>query len=345
MHTQWSDGSGSIEEMAEAAPHVDTNTLQLPTDPRRLSRRVCFPADCAFRGERVVFACGYTPFAGRVVAGPPLRAPCGPDLLTRLADQWPGMGAMPGERPRKAASRSLGPAVAATATGAANSGCQPGAGTSTGAIASRPMARARGIGWRCPHAREMSHPWTATSRAAAAAMTLAASGQPAMSTIWRWWLRAGPGVQQLAGTIAERPGRVSCQVPVLRGRVQPDASGFDALTERGQGFAGVPEQHPQVPFPAWRRARQDLRRDGQDHAERVTDRRFKQPGTIGRPCRPGRRGHRPGTGTAAAGTVCGRSNVANRPGSLNEVTRLTRDSAMVSTHIEWARYPPSWPRM
>ena len=51
---------------------------------------------------------------------------------------------------------------------------------------------------------------------------------------------AGPGVQQLAGTIAERPGGVSCQVPVLRGRVQPNASGFDALTERGQGFAGVP---------------------------------------------------------------------------------------------------------
>ena len=51
---------------------------------------------------------------------------------------------------------------------------------------------------------------------------------------------AGPGVQQLAGTIAERPGRVSCQVPVLRGRVQPNTSGFDALTERGQGFACVP---------------------------------------------------------------------------------------------------------
>src|SRR6266566_3385313 len=51
---------------------------------------------------------------------------------------------------------------------------------------------------------------------------------------------AGPGVQQLAGTIAERPGRVSCQVSVLRGRVQPNASGFDALTEHGQGFAGVP---------------------------------------------------------------------------------------------------------
>src|SRR5260370_25776444 len=61
---------------------------------------VCFTADCAFRGERVVFACGYTPFAGRVVAGPPLRAPCGPHLLTRLADQWAGVGAMPGSARR-----------------------------------------------------------------------------------------------------------------------------------------------------------------------------------------------------------------------------------------------------
>ena len=54
-------------------------------------------------------------------------------------------------------------------------------GTSSGAITSSPVARARGIGWRSPHARDMSHPWTATSRAAAAAMTLAASGQPAIS--------------------------------------------------------------------------------------------------------------------------------------------------------------------
>jgi hypothetical protein len=49
-----------------------------------------------------------------------------------------------------------------------------------------------------------------------------------------------PEEQVPAGAIAERPGRVSGQVPVLRGRVQPEASGFDALTERGQGFAGVP---------------------------------------------------------------------------------------------------------
>jgi hypothetical protein len=45
---------------------------------------------------------------------------------------------------------------------------------------------------------------------------------------------AGPGIQQLAGAIAERAGGVSRQDPVLRGGVQANASGFDALTERGQ---------------------------------------------------------------------------------------------------------------
>ena len=45
---------------------------------------------------------------------------------------------------------------------------------------------------------------------------------------------AGPGIQQLASAIAERAGGVSGQDPVLRGGVQGDASGFDALTERGQ---------------------------------------------------------------------------------------------------------------
>ena len=39
----------------------------------------------------------------------------------------------------------------------------------------------------------------------------------------------GPGVQQLAGTIAERPGGVSRQVTVLGGGVQANAPGFDAL--------------------------------------------------------------------------------------------------------------------
>src|ERR1022692_691029 len=76
------------------------------------------PGVCAFRltvpfGANASYSLAVIPlFAGRVVAGPPLRALCGSGPLTRLADQWPGMGAMPGERPRKAASRSLGPAVA-----------------------------------------------------------------------------------------------------------------------------------------------------------------------------------------------------------------------------------------
>jgi hypothetical protein len=45
---------------------------------------------------------------------------------------------------------------------------------------------------------------------------------------------AGPGIQQLAGAIAERAGGVSRQGPVLGGGVQANASGFDALTECGQ---------------------------------------------------------------------------------------------------------------
>jgi hypothetical protein len=58
--------------------------------------RLCFPAYCAFRGERAVFAGGFT-FPERVVAGPLLRAPRVPGLLTWLADQWPGMWVMPRE--------------------------------------------------------------------------------------------------------------------------------------------------------------------------------------------------------------------------------------------------------
>src|SRR5450755_3045725 len=62
---------------------------------------------------------------------------------------------------------------------------------------------------------------------------------------------------------------------------------------------------------------------------------------------PGRRGglgHRPGTGAADAGTAGGKPKVARRPGSLNEMTRVTRDAAMVRTCIAWARCTPSGPR-
>ena len=85
-------------------------------------------------------------------------------------------------------------------------------------------------------------------------------------------------------------------------------------------------------------------RAAQDRADSVADRRFEQPGAFSGPCRPGGPGHRPGTGAAAAGAACGRPKAGNRPGSLNEVTRATCDAAMVSTHIECARYLPSWPR-
>jgi hypothetical protein len=71
-------------------------------------------------------------------------------------------------------------------------------------------------------------------------MTLAASGQPAISVTWRCWPGAGPGIEQLAGAIAERPGGVSRQVAVLGGGVQANASGFDALTERGHASGSAP---------------------------------------------------------------------------------------------------------
>jgi hypothetical protein len=45
---------------------------------------------------------------------------------------------------------------------------------------------------------------------------------------------AGPGIQQLAGAIAERAGGVGRQDPVLGGGVQANASGFDALAECGE---------------------------------------------------------------------------------------------------------------
>ena len=71
-------------------------------------------------------------------------------------------------------------------------------------------------------------------------MMLAASGQPAISMTWPWW----PGLVRASsrpGAIAEGPGGVGRQIAVLGGGVQVNASGFDALGDRGQGFAGVPQ--------------------------------------------------------------------------------------------------------
>jgi hypothetical protein len=45
---------------------------------------------------------------------------------------------------------------------------------------------------------------------------------------------AGPGVEELAGAVAERAGGVGRQVAVLGGGVQVNVSGFDALADRGQ---------------------------------------------------------------------------------------------------------------
>src|SRR5260370_26976473 len=102
-----------------------------------------------------------------VPISPPERPPSGWVTASRrdglaLRYAW-------GARPRKAVSRSLGSAVAATGTGAANSGCRPSPGISSTATASRSAARAGGIGSPCPHARDTAHPSTAISMAPAAA--------------------------------------------------------------------------------------------------------------------------------------------------------------------------------
>jgi hypothetical protein len=92
-----------------------------------------------------------------------------------------------GLRPRKAASRSLEPASGGTLTGAANSGRRSVPGTSIEAIARRSAARSGGMGWQCPHARDMSHPWTAISRAPAPAIAPGARRPSAMwmTSCWR----------------------------------------------------------------------------------------------------------------------------------------------------------------
>ena len=66
----------------------------------------------------------------------------------------------------------------------------------------------------------------------------------------------GPCGEQPAWVL-EGPGGVGCRVAVRRGWDQGDVPGDGPVVERGQGLAGVPEQHVQVPAPAWCRARQE----------------------------------------------------------------------------------------
>jgi hypothetical protein len=150
----------------------------------------------------------------------------------------PGYAA--GVRPRKAVSRSLGVAVAAMVTGAANRGCRPGAGgqqrgyhqqVSSQDARDRLALPAR-LGYVPPVHGELEgcrggHD-AGRQRAAADVDDLALVA------------RASPGVKQLAGTITEGPGGISRQVIVRGGGVQAKVSGFDTLTESGQGFAGMP---------------------------------------------------------------------------------------------------------
>ena len=111
-------------------------------------------------------------------------------------------------------------------------------GTSTGATASRPAASARGIGWRCPHARDIP-PVDGDLEGGGGGHD--AGRQRAAGDLDDPVLVAGggPGVQQLAGAIVEHPGGVRRQVAVLGAGLQANMSGLEALTEGGQGFAGV----------------------------------------------------------------------------------------------------------
>lgn len=82
---------------------------------------------------------------------------------------------------------------------------------------------------------------------------------------------AGTRVEKPVGPAAEGRGRVGGHIGVTAGRVQVDAPGVDAVVDRGQGLAGMPQQHPQVPSPARRRAREELRRYGRDGREGVPE--------------------------------------------------------------------------
>ena len=248
-----------------------------------------------------------------------------------------------GVRPRKAASRSLGPAVRCHDDRRREQGVSAGVGNQQ--WGHRQEVGGEGVRDRLAMPARPGHVPPVDGDLEGARTRHDARRQRAAGDVDDLVLvaRAGPCGQEPAGTIAEGPDGVHGQVTVINRGVQANASGVDALVECGQGLVGVPEQHPQVPSPAGRRARQELRRDGPDRGERVADRWFQQPGPVGRPGCRACRGHRRGAGAAvgAAGRACGRPNIATRPGSLNETTRVTRDMAVVSTCIPCAWCTPS----
>jgi len=103
---------------------------------------------------------------------------------------------------------------------------------------------------------------------------------------------AGPGVQQLAGAIAERPGGVSAArspscapgSSPTRPVSMPSPARRPVIRRRAVAASAGP-----IPRMGSVGGRSSGVTAGTD-AERVADRRFKEPGTLGRPCRPGCRG-------------------------------------------------------
>ena len=194
-------------------------------------------------------------------------------------------------------------------------------------------------GWspagRCPGARDrlapsacpgyVLHPWTATPRAAVAAMTLAANALSGDVDDLALAAGAGPGVQQLV-QVPDRgtPGRGQRPGPRLpRAGSRPTMPSFDALTERA-----ARDSHACRSSIRRSHSRHGVGRgrisggDGQDHAERVVDRRSAVAGNH-RLNQAYRAASLIGPVLAAAAatvSVAGLYNVANRPRPLNEVT-------------------------
>jgi hypothetical protein len=98
--------------------------------------------------------------------------------------------------PQEGASRSLGPARSRHGDRRRKQWLAAGAGHQHRGYRQQAGGQRARLRLALPQARDMSHPWTATWRAATAAMTLAASGQPAISTTWRWW----PGLVQASSS-------------------------------------------------------------------------------------------------------------------------------------------------
>jgi DNA-binding NarL/FixJ family response regulator len=148
-----------------------------------------------------------------------------------------------GSRPRKATSRSPGPACAVVVTGGLKSGRRPVSGMSSGAMASRAVARVPGSGLRRPHAWEMSQPWTAISSAPVHSTPMAAIGRsPTVST----WGQS----PALASAATSRPARSL----KTRAGSAARAAFCSSAARSGSGQAGISATLP-VTRPLYRAAR------------------------------------------------------------------------------------------